>query len=544
MNQTKLIGVIDAGTNTVKFVIYKIPNFDQLCSHEIEIKQISLKEGYLEHDPLEILSAVHQSAKIAIESLQNYGFSKDNISTIGITNQRETTVMWNKKTGRPLYNAIVWKDTRTATSVDEIMEKLSVAKDHFVEISGLPISSFSSALKMRWLKKFVPLVRETCREGLCLAGTIDSWIIWNLINGLHITDCTNASRTLLMNIQTLNWDPQLMNAFSIDEKILPEIRSSSEVYGKINDGSILDGLTVSAVIGNQQASLVGQLCFKTGQAKSTYRSGCFLLCNVGDKPVFSHHGLVTTIGYKFGKNKPIYALEGNIAIAGTALKWLKDNLKLMNDAADSEILANSVPTTGDCYFVPAFRGLFAPYYQKEARGVICGLTAFTTKNHIIRAALETVCYQVTDVIEAMKKDADIHLKKLHVDGKMANNNLLMQLQADISGIPILRSLSEDTTSLGCAITAAYAIDLVDLRPENRVYSVKIHHDTYLPTTTIEDRKARTNKWKKAVERSYGWSQPLKSTTMTNEQYSMLSSIPFTLYITTSFLLLATSEICK
>jgi glycerol kinase len=248
------------------------------------------------------------------------------------------------------------------------MEKLSVDKDHFVEISGLPISSFASALKMRWLKKFVPLVRETCRDGLCLAGTVDSWIVWNLIRGLHITDCTNASRTLLMNIQTLNWDPQLALAFSVDERILPEIRSSSEVYGRINDGSALDGLLVSAIIGNQQASLVGQLCFRPGQAKSTYRSGCFLLCNVGEKPVFSHHGLVTTIGYKFGKNKPIYALEGNIAIAGAALSWLKDNLKLMNDAADSETLANTVPTTGDVFFVPAFRGLFAPYYQKEARG--------------------------------------------------------------------------------------------------------------------------------------------------------------------------------
>jgi glycerol kinase len=248
------------------------------------------------------------------------------------------------------------------------MEKLNVEQDHFREISGLPISSFASALKIRWLKKFVPLVRETCRDGLCLAGTIDSWIVWNLIRGLHITDCTNASRTLLMNLQTLNWDHQLCLSFSVDEKILPEIKSSSEIYGKINDGSSLDGLTISAIIGNQQASLVGQLCFKTGQAKSTYRSGCFLLCNIGKKPVFSHHGLVTTVAYKFGQNKPVYALEGNIAVGGAALKWLKDNLGLLKDAPESEILAGSVPTTGDCYFVPAFRGLFAPYYQKEARG--------------------------------------------------------------------------------------------------------------------------------------------------------------------------------
>jgi glycerol kinase len=262
----------------------------------------------------------------------------------------------------------VWKDTRTTSSVDELLEKLNVDKDHFRELSGLPISSLASALKIRWMKKFVPAVRETCRDGKCLAGTIDTWIVWNLIRGLHVTDVTNASRTLLMNLSTLSWDTQLTKAFSIDETILPEIRSSSEVFGKVNDGSALDGLTISAIIGNQQASLLGQQCFKVGQAKSTYRSGCFLLCNIGNKPVYSSHGLVTTVGYKFGKNPPVYALEGNIAIGGAALKWLKDNLGLLKDASESEKLASLVPTTGDCYFVPAFRGLFAPYYQKEARG--------------------------------------------------------------------------------------------------------------------------------------------------------------------------------
>lgn len=262
----------------------------------------------------------------------------------------------------------MWKDTRTTSSVDELCEKLSVDKDHFRELSGLPMSSLASALKIRWLKKFVPAVREACREGKCLAGTVDSWIVWNLVRGLHVTDVTNASRTLLMNLSTLNWDTQLTKAFSIDETILPEIKSSSEIIGRVNDGSDLDGLLISAIIGNQQASLLGQLCIKEGQAKSTYRSGCFLLCNIGTKPVYSSHGLVTTIGYKFGKNPAIYALEGNIAIGGAALKWLKDGLGILKDVSDSERLASLVPTTGDCYFVPAFRGLFAPYYQKEARG--------------------------------------------------------------------------------------------------------------------------------------------------------------------------------
>lgn len=253
-------------------------------------------------------------------------------------------------------------------SVDELLEKLAIGKDHFREISGLPISSTFSALKIRWMKKFVPAVREACREKRCLAGTIDSWIVWNLIRGLHVTDVTNASRTLLMNLATLSWDTQLTRAFSIDESILPEIRSSSEIFGKINDGSALNDLKISAIIGNQQASLLGQLCFKEGQAKATYRSGCFLLCNIGTKPVYSSHGLITTVAYKFGKNQPIYALEGNIAVGGAAIKWLKDNLGLLSDSADSERLASLVPTTGDCYFVPAFRGLFAPYYQSEARG--------------------------------------------------------------------------------------------------------------------------------------------------------------------------------
>lgn len=262
----------------------------------------------------------------------------------------------------------MWKDTRTSTSVDELLEKLNVDKDHFREISGLPISSLASALKIRWLKKFVPAVRDACREGNCLAGTIDSWIVWNLTRGLHVTDVTNASRTLLMNLTTLSWDQSLVKAFSIEEDMLPEIKSSSEIIGQVSDKSELNGLTISAIIGNQQASLLGQMCFKEGQAKSTYRSGCFLLCNIGLKPVYSSHGLVTTVGYKFGKDPPVYALEGNIAIGGAAFKWLKDNLGLLNDAADSERLANLVPTTGDCYFVPAFRGLFAPYYQKEARG--------------------------------------------------------------------------------------------------------------------------------------------------------------------------------
>lgn len=262
----------------------------------------------------------------------------------------------------------VWKDNRTTATVDELLLKLDVGKDHFRSICGLPISPTFSATKIRWLKKYIPAVRDACREGRCLVGTIDSWIVFNLVKGLHVTDVTNASRTLLMNLSTLTWDSQLIKAFSIDEDMLPEIKSSSEIIGTINDSSSLDGLVISAIIGNQQASLLGQLCLKEGQAKTTYRSGCFLLCNIGHKIVQSSHGLVTTVGWKFGKNQPVYALEGNIAVGGAALKWMKDNLELLKDAADSEMHASQVPTTAGCYFVPAFYGLFAPYYQKEARG--------------------------------------------------------------------------------------------------------------------------------------------------------------------------------
>lgn len=375
---SRLIGVIDAGTNKIRFVIYNSSNFEEVCFHELAIRQItdSVKEGYLEHDPKEIIEAVRECAKVAINLLPNHGFSKANIACVGVTNQRETVVLWNKSSGEPLHNAIgeyiaescivkrenkytsriisvaVWKDTRTTPLVDELLQKLNVDKDHFRELSGLPISSLPSALKILWLEKFIPSVREACLEGNCLAGTIDSWIVWNLTRGLHhVTDVTNASRTyarfyiliffsfitifnflrLLMNLSNLSWDPQLTKAFSIDERILPEIKSSSEIIGNISDGSSLDGIPISAIIGNQQASLLGQLCFKEGQAKSTYRSGCFLLFNIGSKPVYSSHGLVTTVGYKFGKDPPVYALEGNIAIGGAALKWLKDSLGLLND---------------------------------------------------------------------------------------------------------------------------------------------------------------------------------------------------------------------
>ncbi len=329
------------------------------------------EENCVEQDPLEILRAVREAANVAIHNLPNHGYSKNDIAAIGITNQRETTICWNKTTGQPFYNAIVWKDTRTDEAIDKILSKLNVDKNHFRELSGLPISSLSTSVKIRWLRANVPSIRDACRERNCLVGTLDSWLVWNLTNKeIFVTDVTNASRSQLMNIETLNYDPLLMKTFSVNSYMLPEIKSSSEIYGTVKDKSALDGLKISAILGNQQASLVGQKCFKPGQAKNTYRSGCFLLCNIGEKIKHSSHGLATTVAYKLGKDKPaIYALEGSIAIAGAALKWLKNNLGLLDNIdKDSEVIGESVQTTAGVYFVPAFSGLFSPYWRKDARG--------------------------------------------------------------------------------------------------------------------------------------------------------------------------------
>lgn len=544
IDRSKLIGVIDEGTNTAHFIIYKAPGLQEVCSHHTEIKQICPQEGWVEHDPIEIIKAVLHCITEACKKLEGLGYHVKDIVCIGITNQRETTVVWDKFTGQPLYNAIVWNDIRTDETVDKILARLpDQNKNYFKSISGLTISPYFSALKLRWLKDNVVSVRKACREQRCMAGTIDSWLIWNLTGstngGLHVTDVTNASRTLLMNIETLNWDPLLTKTFSINPEILPEIRSSSEIYGKIRNGSILDGVPISAILGNQQASLVGQMCFKKGQAKNTYRSGCFLLCNTGEEKVLSTHGLVTTIAYKLGKNAPpVYALEGSVAVGGSALKWLKNNLNILKSAEESEQLAGSVFTTGDVYFVPAFTGLYAPYWRKDARGIICGLTGFTTKNHIIRAALEAICFQTRDVLEAMKKDCGFNLNKLYVDGVMTSNNLLMQLQADLSGLPVLKSQHQNTTALGVAMAAGLADGI------NAINNVTDHpqYDTFLPTTTDAERNVRYTKWKMAVERSLGWSVMKKSDAMTDERYRLLASIPAGLFVIGSFVMLAHSKL--
>uniref|UniRef100_A0A1B6L7W5 Probable glycerol kinase n=1 Tax=Graphocephala atropunctata TaxID=36148 RepID=A0A1B6L7W5_9HEMI len=541
-----LIAVIDEGTMTIRFVVFSSKTRQELVSHKLDVVQKCPQEGWAEEDPQEILSAIQQCIARVVEQLPTHGLRVSDIVAVGVTNQRETCLVWDKETGEPLYNAILWSDIRTAVTVDHILAKLpDNNKNYFMPVCGLPVSTLFSATKLRWLIDNIPSVRKAIGEQRCLFGTIDTWIVWNLtrtnLGALHVTDVTNASRTMLMNLDTLNWDPVICKHFNIPPEILPAIRSSSEIYGKIATG-LLEGIPISGILGNQHSALVGQQCLQIGLAKNTYRSGCFLLYNMGTKKVHSTHGLLTTVGYQLGPGCPVtYALEGSVAVAGTAVRFLRDNLNLMKDVLEAERLAREVKTTGDVYFVPAFSGLYAPHWRKDARGIICGLTQFTTKAHIIRAALEAICFQTRDILEAMHKDCGVPLTKLQADGILTGNKLLMQLQADICGIPVVLSNANDVTSLGVALVAGHAkgIELWDLTVEED--NADQIGDTFFPAASAPDRNMRYKKWKMAVERSLGWASTKKSVAMTDERYRLLASIPPSWFLLASFTLLTVSQ---
>uniref|UniRef100_A0A4W3GNI1 glycerol kinase n=1 Tax=Callorhinchus milii TaxID=7868 RepID=A0A4W3GNI1_CALMI len=416
---------------------------------------------WVEEDPKEILQTVFDCMEKACEKLKQQKINLGLLKAIGISNQRETTIIWDKTTGEPLYNAILWLDVRTQSTVEQLIKKIpGKNKNYLQEKTGLPLSTYFSAVKLRWILDNVPGVKVAVKEGRALFGTVDTWLIWCLTggqnNGVHCTDVTNASRTMLFNINTLEWDPELCEFFEVPMSVLPEVKSSSEIYGKV-------------CLGDQNSALVGQMCFSPGQSKNTYGTGCFLLCNTGKKPIISKHGLLTTVAYQMGKKEPVfYALEGSVAIGGLLIRWLRDNLRIISTASEIEKFAASVGSSYGCYFVPAFSGLYAPYWDASARGIICGITQFTNRNHIAFAALEAVCFQSRELLDAMNEDSGIKMSTLKVDGGMTNSNVLMQLQADILSIPVVKPSLIETSSLGAAMAAGAAegIGVWNLHPDN------------------------------------------------------------------------------
>lgn len=493
----KYVGAIDQGTTSTRFIVFDRAGAT-IASAQMEHRQIFPQPGWVEHDPVEILQ--NTSAVIAA-ALGDAGLRPVDLVAVGITNQRETTLLWDRD-GVPVHNALVWQDTRVDTLVEQY--RAEGGQDRFRRQTGLPLATYFSALKLRWLLDHVPDARRRAEAGELLFGTIDSWLAWNLfdrhVTDRHITDVTNASRTQLMNLITLDWDDDLLRAFAIPRAVLPRIVPSSAVLGCA--GGVLEGVTLAGILGDQQAALVGQACFRPGEAKNTYGTGCFLLMNTGQTPVISTAGLLTTVAYQFGAEPACYALEGSIAVAGALVQWLRDNLRLIGSSAEIETLAASVPDNGDVYVVPAFSGLYAPYWRSDARGVIAGLTRFATGGHIARAALEATAYQTADVLLAMEQDSLIPIRTLRVDGGMVVNDLLMQFQSDILGVPVVRPRCIETTALGAAYAAGLAVgywsgtdDLV------RNWAAG---QSWQPAMDEAQRVRLTASWKKAVSRSFDW----------------------------------------
>jgi glycerol kinase len=494
------IAAIDQGTTSTRFIVFDRSGCAVAVAQK-EHEQIYPKPGWVEHNPEEIW---RRTQEVIAEALQKGGLQASDVAAIGITNQRETTVLWNRETGKPVANAIVWQDTRVANDVTEFAK--AGGQGRFRAKTGLPLSTYFSGLKLRWILEHVPGVRKLAESGEILFGNIDTFLVWHLTGGprggIHITDVTNASRTQLMNLETLHWDAEILAAFGIPEKMLPQIRSSSEVYG-IAAESALTGVSIAGILGDQQAALVGQTCFEPGEAKNTYGTGCFLLMNTGTRKVDSKCGLLTTVGYKFGDEPVRYVLEGSIAITGALVQWLRDNLGLIQTSADIESLAKTVQDNGGVYFVPAFSGLYAPYWKDNARGVIAGLTRYANKGHLARAVLEATAFQTRDVLEAMEQDCRVRLAALRVDGGMVNNDLLMQFQADILNRPVVRPVTKDaTTALGAAYAAGLAVgyfqDLNDLRANWAV------DHTWNPRLADQKREETYRMWKRAISRSFDW----------------------------------------
>jgi glycerol kinase len=499
---SKYVAAIDQGTTSTRFMIFDRKG-NIIAVHQKEHRQIYPKPGWVEHDPLEIWERTQEVINGALAKAE---CKVSDIAAIGITNQRETTVVWERETGRPIYNAIVWQDTRTDEICSELARaggastSLNTGQDRFRLKTGLPLATYFSGPKLKWILDNVEGARAKAERGDLLFGTIDTWLIWNL-TGEHVTDVTNASRTLLMDIHTLEWDEEILGVLDIPRAVLPKIKSSSEMYGTVRAGD-LKGIPVSGDLGDQQAALFGQTCFAPGEAKNTYGTGCFMLLNTGEKAVPSSAGLLTTLGYKIGDQPAVYALEGSIAITGALIQWLRDNLGLIQSSAEVEALAKTVEDNGGIYFVPAFSGLFAPYWKSDARGVIVGMTRYVNKGHIARAALEATAYQTREVLDAMEKDSGVKLTALKVDGGMVFNELLMQFQSDILDVPVVRPKVAETTALGAAYAAGLAAGFWRDFDELRANWAKDRE--WLPKMDAETRKKLYSGWKKAVTRTFDW----------------------------------------
>ena len=474
----------------------------EVARRQLEHAQILPRPGWVEHDPIEIAARVNE---VLAGALRTAGLTGRDLAAIGVTNQRETTVVWDPVTGRPLYNAVVWQDTRT----DAIVDGLEPHRERLCERTGLPPSTYFSAPKLQWILERVEGVREAAGRGRALFGTMDSWVIWNLTGGpgigRHVTDVTNASRTQLLNLHTLEWDEELLGLFNIPRAMLPAIHSSSDptAFGATwAQGPVAAEVPIAGVLGDQHAALVGQACFAAGEAKNTYGTGNFMLLNTAGRIVPSRSGLLTTLAYRLASDAPVYALEGSIAVTGAAVQWLRDQLEIIRTAAEVEPLAASVNDCGGIYFVPAFSGLFAPYWRADARGAIVGLSRFHTKAHLARAALEAICFQTRDVLDAMVRDSGVRLEVLKVDGGATVNGLLMQLQADILGVPVVRPAVSETTALGAAYAAGLAVGFWDDLDALRTQWAADR--TWTPRWSADQRDAAYAGWRKAVERSFDW----------------------------------------
>ena len=495
---TKYIAAIDQGTTSTRFMIFDHAGL-VIAIDQKEHEQIYPRPGWVEHNPLEIWESTQEVVQGALLKAK---ISPENLAAVGITDQRETTLVWNKYTGKPYYNAIVWQDTRTDTICNQLAK--DGGQDRFRSKTGLPLATYFSGPKIKWMLDNVSGLRQDAENGEAIFGNIDTWLIWNLTGGVnggkHVTDVSNASRTLLMNLKTLAWDQEILDILDIPAAILPEIRSSSEVYGTARPP--LKGVPVAGDLGDQQAALFGQACFDPGDTKNTYGTGCFLLMNTGPNIISSKSGLLTTVGYKLGDAPAMYCLEGSIAIAGALVQWLRDNLKIINNSAEIETLAGSVKDNGGIYFVPAFSGLFAPYWRSDARGAIVGMTRYITSGHIARAALEATAFQAREVVEAMQKDSGVSLSSLKVDGGMTTNNLLMQFQADILNTSVVRPRVAETTSLGAAYAAGLAVGFWQSQDELRENWAQ--GNSWSPQMEEDKRATMYQGWKKAVTRTFDW----------------------------------------